>query len=96
MEPQKEAQAVLKEQMEKLKKLPYRRLTRYIGAMNAETYDVKGPGGAQYEVEVESSWLGEPEGPISVHVMVYEKWWKSFLPLTGSFVMRQDGKIEEG
>ncbi len=95
MQDVEEAMGILQEQMKQVRDVPYERLSELMGASNVQSFDLAGPSGIEYDVEVESVWDDVPNGNIRVNIVVFEKGWTSFIPVTGSFVMAPDGTISE-
>lgn len=92
-EVEQEMIEVLSVELERLKKLPYSKLTLYMGAGNANAYDTPAKSGTPYDVEVESVWEDAPDGNLRVNVAVFEKSWTSFMPMMGTFVITPEGAM---
>ena len=89
-----EGEALLLEQAEKIKKLPFKRLTELMGAANILSYETTGKAGTEYDVEVESAWAGETGGDLRVHIALFERTWDNFIPLAYTFVITPGGEIK--
>ncbi|MDO9108615.1 MAG: hypothetical protein Q7U89_06435 [Coriobacteriia bacterium] len=84
-----EAEAVLNDQLSKSRARGYEGFLALLGEPDVLT--VSGPSGREYQVEVEAFWDVGPEGDIRVVGMIDDGGWRSFVPLTSSFIMRPDG-----
>ncbi|MCK5236431.1 MAG: hypothetical protein KAR06_05525 [Deltaproteobacteria bacterium] len=88
-----EAKAVLGKALEDVKSASFKDLSELMGVNNSKAFDMKGAEGGEYDVEVESIWEEEPEGNLRVNVVVFEKGWTSFVPLSASMLVAPDGEI---
>ncbi|MDH4227190.1 MAG: hypothetical protein OEV59_05500 [Deltaproteobacteria bacterium] len=89
-----EAEGLLKIQVDRLKKMPYTRLTGYMGgAASALSYEGRGASGMEYDFEVESMWEEEEGGDIRVQIVIFEKTMDCYTPISYAFIMNKDGAI---
>ncbi len=90
-----EAEETLLEHVENVKKFSYEKLSKLMGAANNLSHEVDGKAGGQYDLEVESVWVGDPNGDIKVNIALFERSWDSFVPLSYVFIMSPEGEISE-
>ncbi len=91
-----EAREVAEVKLRRLRALPYDDLVdRLLG--RAEHDDVIGETGVQYQVEMMGHWDDRRHGHLRVSVSVDDGGWRTFAPLSISFIVAPDGAlIDEG
>ena len=87
-----EAREVLAVQLTALRQLSYEQLVERL-LDREETFDVAGPSGTQYQVELQAFWDARPNDVLHVLVSVDDGGWRAFVPLTDSFLVAPDGSI---
>jgi hypothetical protein len=55
--------------------------------------NVVGESGANYQIEFDVFWDSKPDGNLRIMASVDDGGWQAFLPLTDSFIMKQDGTL---
>ncbi len=89
-----EAEGVLGVELERLMKESYDNLKKVMGgASRVQTFDIEGPSGVEYDVEVEAVWVDKEDGDILVNVAVFDKGWTSMVPVGGSFIITTEDEV---
>ena len=52
--------------------------------------ELRGPSGANYQVEVEAHWDQEPGGALRVLGSIHDGGWRALKPLTDDFIVASD------
>ena len=87
-----EAISVLGRQLERYRGLAYAELLALLG--EAASFEVVGPGGTTYQVEIDAVWDGEPGGDLRVIGRIDDGgWWRAISPLTSDFIISPDGSF---
>ena len=85
-----EARAVLKAELEKYRKRSYESLTELLDQLDA--YEVQGPSGVTYQLEIQAVWDGEPNSHLRVMGGIDDGGLRSaFSPLTEDFILTPEG-----
>ena len=84
-----EARSILAEQLAAYRKRSYTDLVAMIG--RGEHFEVIGPSGMWYQVEVEVFWDHKPDRAVRVMGAIDDGGIRAFVPLTDSFIMAPDG-----
>jgi hypothetical protein len=87
-----EAKAILKDEFAKLAALSYRELVACL-LDRKERFDVAGPSGARYHVELEASWDDVPEGNLRIVGTIDDGGWRRLLPLAEVAIRAADGSF---
>lgn len=80
---------VLSEQLELYRQLPYAALVAKIGG--TETVEVARERGAPWQLEFQVVWDGPRGGDVRVIGSIDDGGIRAFLPMTDSFIKRQNG-----
>jgi hypothetical protein len=88
----KEARQILSEEIAKLRKLSYGELRESL-LRESETFEVVGASGTRYQVETEAFWDSGAEGPLRVLALIDDGGWRSFAPMSESFIVAPDGSF---
>lgn len=87
-----EARTVLAAELGRLRALPYAQLVdRLLGS--EETFGVRGPSGASYQVELQAFWDDRPGGLLRVVGAVDDGGLRALAPLTDAFLVSPDGSF---
>jgi len=87
-----EALAVLERQLTEYRKLSYAELAARIG--DDKQCEVTGPSGAEYQIEIQFLWDGQPNGNIMVSAGIDDGTFRAaFRPVCSSFIMTPDGRF---
>jgi hypothetical protein len=91
-----EALKILDDLMVEARELPYETLVaKYLKTPDCR--EVMGPSGARYNVAIDALWDNRSLHHLRVMFSIDDGGWRSFLPLTGDFIMAPDGSfIDEG
>lgn len=58
------------------------------------TFEVVGPSGTPYYLDIRAVWDDKPEGDVRVIGCIDDGGWRAFLPMTDSFIKEPDGAAE--
>lgn len=86
-----EALAVLRRQSERYRGRTYAELLSLLD--EAVSFEVVGPGGTAYQVEIDAVWDGEPGKDLRVFGRIDDGGWRAFAPLTDDFIISPDGSF---
>jgi hypothetical protein len=87
-----EALAVLEQQLAEYRKLSYAELAARIG--DDEQCEITGPSGAEYQIEIQLLWDGQPDGDIRVFGGIDDGTFRAaFRPVCSSLVVAPDGRF---
>ena len=86
-----EARTILEAELKKYHGKPYLMLARLI--TNADEYEVSGPSGANYHVEISASWEEQHFGNIRVVGFIDDGTWRANFPLSSYFIKTSSDKI---
>ena len=86
-----QASATLAEHMQNYRAKPYEALRQLVGDVDA--YEVTGPDGHDYQIEIQVIWDGKPEGNILVTGAIDDGGWSAFAPLSENFFVTPDSAI---
>ena len=81
-----EARAVLADQIAALRRRSYEELRTSL-LNDSETFEVVGASGTKYQVELQAHWDSGKGGPLRVIVCIDDGGWRSFVPMTESFIV---------
>ena len=84
-----EARTLLAAELARYRSQSYRELQRLLGAQ--DTYELIGPSGAKYQVEIQAVWDHRPGGDLRVLGAIDDGGWRSFSPLTDDFIISAAG-----
>lgn len=74
------------------RKLSYSELVDRIDA-EPTVLEERSPSGVPYQIEIQVFWDDQTEGDIRVLGAIDDGGWRSFVPLTVSFIMYPDGSL---
>jgi hypothetical protein len=87
-----EARAILQAEIAKYRQRSYDELLRLLDEIDA--YEVRGPTGAIYQLEVQGLWDDRPGGNLRVMAGIDDGGQVSaFAPLVASFILSPDGEF---
>jgi hypothetical protein len=87
-----EATSVLERQLGRYRGLAYAELLALLG--EAASFEVVGPGGTAYQVEIDAVWDDGPGGDLRIIGMIDDGgWWHGFAPLSSDFIISPDGSF---
>jgi len=84
-----EAGAILAEQLERYRSKAYAELMTFTGDL--EVYEVTGPSGHRYQIEIEVMWDHKPGNDVRVVASIDDGGWSAFCPLSQSFLVPPHG-----
>jgi hypothetical protein len=87
-----QAQSILSTEVERLRQVGYEDLVSRL-LDKQETFEKAAPDGTRYQVEVQGFWDDETDRSLRVLVNVDDGGWRSFVPLSGSFITAPDGSF---
>ena len=89
-----EAKTILNQELEVLRAKGYEELSTFIGS--PLNYEIKGPRGTDYWVEVQAFWdtPGDDNGNLRVIASIDDgRFPSSFIPISADFIKSNDGKF---
>ena len=86
-----EAQGLLGEQIGRLRKLSYEDLRERLD--QPETFELPGPSGKTYQLEVQAFWDGPRDQNLRVMVSIDDGGWRAFAPLSSDFIIAPNGSF---
>jgi hypothetical protein len=86
-----EAREVLATEIERLRCTQRKELLHLLD--DSENYEVAGPSGTVYQVEVEAWWEDTPSENLHVLVAVDDGGWSAFKPICDAFIVAPDGSF---
>ena len=89
-----EALSVLREQLAKYRRRRYVELVPLVG-VEMPTEVIKGPSGAEYQIELLVVWDGKPHGNIRVIGMIDDGGLRAFVPLSADFITGPDDVVSD-
>jgi hypothetical protein len=84
-----EAKTLLQEKLAEYRSYRYDSLLRLLSEQ--DVFEIVGPSGAVYQVEVHAVWDDVRKGDIRVIGTIDDGRWRAFFPVTSDFAMRADG-----
>ena len=86
-----EARAILKQQIEELRRLPYPQLKELLEEEPLREFEISAPSGKPYQVEIEVRW-DDPKSHRNIRAIVAidDGGWRAFHPLTDDFIKAPD------
>jgi hypothetical protein len=87
-----EARQILNDEIVKLRTRSYEDLRDSLLAESQE-FEVVGASGVRYQVDTFAHWDGRKDGDLRVFVAVDDGGWRSFAPLSESFIVAADGSF---
>lgn len=79
-----EAKLILAKALEPFRQSSYEELRGRMGTVY--TFQVQGDSGAEYQIEIEAFWDGQPGQAIRVLGSIDDGGWRAFAPLSDSFL----------
>jgi hypothetical protein len=58
-----------------------------------DTFEIEGPSGTRYQVEIEAVWDDHSGGHLRVLGHIDDGGWRAFVPLSEDFIMSPDGNV---
>jgi hypothetical protein len=86
-----EARAVLTTQLAPYRLQTYVELQRLLNTQ--DTFEVTGPSGAKYQLEIQAMWDSERRGNLRVMASIDDFGWRAFCPLTDDFIIDPEGRF---
>jgi hypothetical protein len=86
-----EALAVLEQQLERYRKLPFAELLRLMD--ESEALEVVVPGGTTYQIKIDAVWDDEARVHLRLIGAIDDGGWRAFSPLTSDFIIAPDGSF---
>jgi len=86
-----EAARILARELAKYRRQSYADLQRLLKEVDA--YEVTGPSGAKYQIEIQAVWDGEPNGNLRVIGGIDDGGWRAYAPLTDDFILSPSGEF---
>jgi hypothetical protein len=83
-----EALKLLDAKLDEYRKFSYTELAAKIG--DEEVVEVTGPSGAAYQIEIQITWDGKPNGDVRVLGAIDDGGWRAFLPVTSDLIVKRD------
>jgi hypothetical protein len=80
-----EAKEILKQQLDTYRNRPYSELTKMIDT-NPVTYELRGPSGTSYQIEIQAFWDNKPNGNIRVKGSIDDGGLRAFAPNSDGFI----------
>ena len=81
----KEAKQIIQAELELFRAKSHAELVQMIDA-EPITGERDGPGGKEYQIEIQAFWDDKPTGDIRVVGSVDDGGWRAFMPLTETFI----------
>ncbi len=88
-----EALKLLNAKLDDYRKLSYAELAAKIG--DEEVVEVTGPSGTVFQIEIQITWDGKPNGDVRVLGAIDDGGWRAFLPLTSDLLISPDSAEEK-
>lgn len=86
-----EARTIVAEELRRYRAMSHQELQRLL--REQDNFDVRGPSGASYQLEVEAVWDDRPGGNLRVFGHIDDRGLRAFAPLTRDFIMAPDGSF---
>lgn len=86
-----EAKALLLQETSKYRARSYTDLKALLG--HQETYEVRGPSGVVYQLEIDVFWDDQPDGAIRVLAAIDDQGVRAFMPMVEGFLKTADGTL---
>jgi hypothetical protein len=87
----READAILKQRLDELRRRPYSELEQLIG--NDDVIEISADSGVTYYMEVEALWDDRRRGHLRVLAAIDDGGLRAFFPLTDDFIIAPDGRF---
>jgi hypothetical protein len=85
-----EAREILNRELATYRIWPYDQLRAIVDAPE-KSFEITGPSGAVYHVDIVAYWDARPDGPVRVICAVDDGGWRAFVPMSGSFIKAPNG-----
>jgi hypothetical protein len=86
-----EAKQIILSELEPYREKSYSELISLIDEIY--TYEIKGPSGVEYQIEIQLMWDGEKGGDVRAMGNIDDGGLRAFLPLAECFIMSPSGKF---
>lgn len=86
-----EALTVLRQRLEPYRGRTYAELLPLLE--EAVSFEVVGPSGTAYQVEIDAVWDGEPGKDLRVFGRIDDGGWRALAPLTSDFIISPEGSF---
>lgn len=87
----KEARSILTESLVEYRSKTYKELQYLLES--EEAFEVKADSGKNYYLDFRAVWVSDKGGNIRIIGEIHDGGWRSYLPLTNSFILTPDGKL---
>ena len=87
-----EARQILGEEVAKLRQRSYDDLRDSL-LRGSQTFEVVGPSGTDYQVEIDAVWDSKKDGPLRVFALIDDGGIRSLAPMSDSFIVAPDGSF---
>jgi hypothetical protein len=84
-----EAKALLLKESAKYRAKSYTDLKALLGRQ--DTYEVRGPSGVVYQLEVQAFWDNKPNNVLRVRAAIDDKGIRAYMPMVDDFLIAADG-----
>ena len=84
-----EAKSVLLEESAKYRAKSYGELKTLLGRQ--DTYEVSGPSGVVYQLEIQAFWDDKPNDVLRVRAAIDDKGIRAYMPMIEDFLIAVDG-----
>ena len=88
-----ETKQIITEQIKELRMLPYSELCKLIDKKNKRTLEIVGKSGTKYQIEIQVFWDEKPGKDVRVSVAIDGGSWRTFFPMTDSFIVAPSGEF---
>lgn len=86
-----EARAILLEAYAKYRAKSYEDLLTLLG--HQDCYDVEGPSGVRYQLEIQAFWDDKPNDVLRVRAAIDDRGIRAFYPMMEDFLIAPDGRF---
>lgn len=87
----REATHILAQELAKYRRETYTDLQRLLKEVDA--YEIVGPSGADYQIEIQAIWDDEPNGNLRVLGAIDDGGLRAYVPLTDDFILSPLGEF---
>jgi hypothetical protein len=90
-----EAKEIIRKQLDVYRRMPYFELIKLIDA-DPIAYEIRGPSGVLYQIEIEAFWDDKPNGNIRVVGSIDDGGLRAFVPLSDDFIKNSKDEFIRG
>jgi hypothetical protein len=58
-----------------------------------DTFEIAGPSGTRYQLEIQAMWDRNPGGKLRILGCIDDGGWRAFVPVTDDFLIDPDGRF---